>query len=428
MALRLPFALLGVALALGGAALACTTTTIVEKAAPAAPDDEAGTAAAEPGATDGGTDTDASFVFKAAPPGTFAQAVSFGGSVVKAPKVVPILFAGDDQQATLTSFTAKLATGTYWGQISAEYGVGALVVKAPIVVPESAPATIDDSQIASWLTSKFTSDPARFGAPDAQTLYLFYYPSGTTVTQGSGTGCAEFGGYHFETTAGATPIGYAVVPRCPAQGGRSATEVTTEAATHELLEWATDPFPESRPAYMSVDDAHAVWGRVFLGELGDLCAQDAPAYPADLGYTVTRSWSNASAKAGHAPCVPAPQSPYFTAFPAKPDLIPVTDFVGRAIQTQGFRVGVGQSKTIDLTLYSDGPMAAWSVQVMDLTAIRGAGGPPEFSYTLDRSKGTSGETLKLTIKGETAASQGQGFLLISETPRERNFWPVWVTN
>jgi hypothetical protein len=183
------------------------------------------------------------------------------------------------------------------------------------------------------------------------------------------------------------------------------------------------------PAYMLVDDAHAVWSKVFLGELGDLCTQmgDMTTVPGDLGFPVQRQWSNASAKAGHHPCAPVEKTPYFTAFPAKLDPIAVTDDYGRSINTQGLKVGVGKSRTIDLTMYSDGPMASWSVQVMDLTAVHGSG-PPEFSYKLNKTKGTAGDTLQLTLTGESAATQGQGFLLVSQSGGVTNLWPVWVIN
>jgi hypothetical protein len=431
MLLRLSLAL-GTALALGGAALACTTTTIVQQAAPADPDAGAvEPGATEPGPADAGADaTTAPFVWKPAPPGTFAQAISAGGAVIKAPKLLPIVFAADDQRTLITSFTTKLATSTYWGQISAEYGVGALTAKTPVVVSDVAPATIDDSQIGPWLAAKLTNDKAHFGQPDPQTLYIIYYPTGTTITQGSSdTSCIKFGGYHSQTTVGGTDIGYAVIPRCAGFAGLTEADAITNSSSHEILEWATDPLPMTDPAYMLVDDAHAVWSKAFLGELGDLCAQmgDVSTVPGDLGFAVQRQWSNASAKAGHHPCVPAANTPYFTAFPAKLDTIAVTDEYGRSISTQGFKVGVGQSKTIDLTMYSDGPMASWSVQVMDLTAIRGSGSP-EFSYKLNKTKGTAGDTLQLTVTGVSAATEGQGFLLVSQSGGVTNLWPVWVIN
>ena len=272
-----------------------------------------------------------------------------------------------------------------------------------------------------------SSDAARFGTPDSSTLYAIFYPDGTAVTDQGRTGCTEFGGYHSETSVGTTPISYSVVPRCGSFGALNGFEVTSFSTSHEVLEWATDPFPDTSPAYMSVDDDHAIWGRVFLGELGDLCTQlDTQTVPADLGFTVQRTWSNASAKAGHHPCAPITKDPYFTAFPAKPDTISAIDPFGQQIMTKGFKVPVGQSKTIDLTMYSDAEVAPWTVEVIDLTQLTGAA--PEFTYSLDRSKGSAGDTLHLTITGTAPAQQGKGFLLYSSVGKLANFWPVWVTN
>ena len=419
------------ALLVSGSVVACTSTIIQRESAPPAPADEAGVV--DPPVTDplpeaGTPDTSTGpFVFKPAPSGTFAQAVSFGGSVVKTPKIVPIVFTADSSKQQVADFVTKLATTTYWGKISSEYGVGALTAKPAIVLTETAPSTIDDNQIGPWLAGKFTSDPTHFGTPDSNTLYAIFYPDGTTITQQSGTSCTEFGGYHFETTAGNTPISYAVVPRCGSFGGLNGFDVTSFSASHEVLEWATDPFPQTSPAYMSVDDDHAVWGRVFLGELGDLCTQmDVQTLPADLGFTVQRTWSNASAKAGHHPCAPVTKDPYFTAFPTTSDRIPVRDEFGQSIMTQGFKVGVGQTKTIELTMYADAATGPWSVQVIDLSQLTGS--PEEFTYSLDKSKGSAGDKLHLTITGTAAAQQGQGFVLYSSIGKLANLWPVWVTN
>lgn len=425
----LPF--LAALLVSGSSVVACSTTVIQRESAPPAPADEAGVIdppVTEPLPEAGVPDTSTGpFVFKPAPNGTFAQAVSFGGSVVKTPKIVPIVFAADSSKQQVIDFTSKLATTAYWGKISSEYGVGPLTAKPAIVLSETAATSIDDNQIGPWLAAKFSSDPAHFGTPDSNTVYAIFYPDGTTITEQSGTSCTDFGGYHFETTAGGTPISYAVIPRCGSIGGLNGFDVTTFSASHEVLEWATDPFPQSSPAYMSVDDDHAVWGRVFLGELGDLCTQmDVQTLPPDLGFTVQRTWSNASARAGHHPCAPITKDPYFTAFPTKSDRIAVQNEFGQNIQTQGFRVAVGESKTIELTMYSDAPVAPWSVQVIDLTQVTGA--PQEFIYSLDKSKGSAGDKLHLTITGTAAAQQGQGFILYSSVGKLANLWPVWVTN
>jgi hypothetical protein len=77
-------------------------------------------------------------------------------------------------------------------------------------------------------------------------------------------------------------------------------------------------------------------------------------------------------------------------------------------------------------MYSDAATAPWSVQVIDLTQLTGA--PPEFTYSLDKSKGSAGDKPHLTITGAATAQQGQGVVLYSSIGKLGNLWPVWVTN
>jgi hypothetical protein len=428
---RIPF-LLVAALFIGGSAIACSTADPAPSEAPRT--DDAGPEPLPPPAPapapDAAPPPDPPFVFSPAPDGTFARAVSGGGSVIAAPTVVPIIYASDPQKDVITAFTAKFATSAYWGQVTGEYGVGPLTARTPIIVSDEAPASFSASQVVLWLASMFMNDPDHFGTPDPNTLYAIYYPSETTLTLGVEKSCTDFGGYHSEFRIGETRFGFAVMARCATFNGLSGSDTTTMTASHEMVEWATDPFPATSAAFKSVDDDHAVWGRFFGGELADLCNQaaDLTVVPADLGFRVQRSWSNASAAAGHHPCVPIAKEPYFTAFPTKPETITVTNSLSKPMTTRGFQVGVGESKTIDLTMYSDADAGTWTVQVVDLARIHGLGS--EFSYRLNRPSGRSGDTLKLTITGLVPATStsGQGFLLVSKTKTDETFFPVWVTN
>ena len=62
-------------------------------------------------------------------------------------------------------------------------------------------------------------------------------------------------------------------------------------------EAATDPQPLDNPAYLQVDDNHAVYARLTGGggEVGDMCEAyaDANFQPTDFPYMVQRIWSNA---------------------------------------------------------------------------------------------------------------------------------------
>jgi len=243
------------------------------------------------------------------------QILSAGGPVMKTPKVVPIYFANDAFQPQLQSFLGKLPKSAYWKAISAEYGVGDIgLADTPVVATEKAPTTAQDhgdptapSAIKTFLQDHLDGAHAGWPAADENSIYTIFYPATTTVKLDTAQSCAQFGGYHNETTVGATKIVYAILPRCSgAAEGLSDFDSLTVAASHELWEAASDPYPFTAAAFNQPDDAHLVWQEFPLPELGDMCAQNlnSNVKPAELGFTVQRMWSNLAAKHGHDPCVP----------------------------------------------------------------------------------------------------------------------------
>lgn len=361
----------------------------------------------------------------------FPVAVNRGGSVVKNPKIVPITFANDPLVKPIEAFTGKLAGSEYWTAISSEYGVGAVTMQTPIHVNETPPASISDTQIRAWLAQKFETDARFGGTPQADTVYAIHYPANVSISYSGSTSCDFFGGYHEETVVKGVAVPYVVLPRCASFNELTGIDTVTYAASHEYLEWATDPFPESVPAWASVDPEHFIWGFAFLPELGDLCVSgiDNTVRPAELGgVVVQRTWSNKAAKAGHHPCVPYPtKTPYFTAIPMLPDATAMTDpFTQEEVQTHGLRVGVGETKNIQVRLYADGPMTEWKVQVLDLAKLNGL--DPEFDVALDKDHGVNGDMLTLTVTGIAPASSGFGFLLVSRGADTVNVWPGLLFN
>ena len=356
---------------------------------------------------------------------------SSNGPVLKAPKVVPVYFANDDTTFTaqITSFLDKLPGSAYWGPGEKEYGVtGALTVTTPIQLTENAPASIDDSAIQTWLSGKITSKDPAWPQPDANTIYMMFYPSGTSITLGqSGASCSSFGGYHNDVTVTSSDVAYAVVPRCGNFGGLTGVDSVTSPASHELVEAATDPYPQTQQAFGQVDDNHVLWEYVLGGgEVGDMCAQFGTSFyaPTDLGFTVQRTWSNAAATAGHDPCVPADGTPYFNSMPVLTDKV---SLLNGQVVTQGVHIPVGQSATIEVDLFSDAPVGPWTVSASDTASMQG--GTPTLSFTWDRTSGQNGEKLHLTIQA-TATSQygGAGFLIRSKTSTRHTSWFGLVGN
>lgn len=348
------------------------------------------------------------------------QVVSSGGPVLTTPTVVPIVYTGEAYETQLHDLATALSKSTYWAATTAEYGVGPLAVGDTQHIPGAAPTTLSDANLVGALKTGFSS--GGFGTPDGQTIYTFFVPKGTALSD-SGKCCQDFDGYHAQTVISGTPVPYAVVCGCGgAFDGPGITDDDQIAAafSHELIEAATDPFPQNEPAYEAPDDAHVAW--MILagggGELSDMCEYEANAFATVAGVDakLSRSWSNVAAAAGLDPCVPAPDGEvYFSAMPVLPDTVSLNDGFGTSTSTKGVTIPVGSSKTIDVQLFSAGPTSGpWKVKAEDASALNG--GKAYLYFAWDKTVGSNGDTLHLTItvKSADTTNHGEVFVLTSE--------------
>lgn len=358
-----------------------------------------------------------------------------GGAVMTTPAIYPILFKSDvaATKASITEFSSKVAAGNYWAQTTYEYGVGPATSYPPIELDETVAANITDAQIQAWLAAKLNADDVAFPTATGNTLFVIYYPAGITITLPDGNGgqavsCQPggFGGYHSSLTLNAAhnnqPVPYAVVPRCGTMA-----DVTT-AASHELIEAATDPFPLTTPAYGQVDLNHIYWEFALGGgEVGDMCAQgkNADVNLPEIGFLTQRSWSNASILAGHDPCVPRPMGEvYFAAVPVLKDQLNL----GQGLAFKGVKIPVGQSKTIDVKLFSDGPTnGPFTVDAFDSSMFQG--GPQNLDLSFDVNQGQNGQTLHLTINVLSASQfNAEIFYVTASQNNVRHRWIGIVGN
>jgi hypothetical protein len=235
-----------------------------------------------------------------------------------------------------------------------------------------------------------------------------------------------------------------VIPRCDNFDNMVGIDAVTATESHEIIEAVTDPTPEpttalgadfavpTTPAYAQCDDQDIYWLRALGGgETGDMCAQFDNAFTkfAEMPkFTVQRTWSNKAAKAGHDPCQPTqPGAVYFMAAPVLSDQITYSLF-GQMVNVRGVKIAVGESKTIDLDLFSDGDTGGpWTVSAQDASA--GMGQPAKLSFNLDRSTGVNGEKLHLTITVNTAGkNKTETFFVDSTLGDQRNTWVGVVGN
>jgi hypothetical protein len=399
-----------------GRAVSTTTTSAESPAATldgAAPD--AGGDAAPP-----------STVFPAFAP-TVPALVSAGGPVLSAPRVVTVTFDSDPDRAKIEQFSQALGSSSYWKAVTAEYGVGKVIVAPPVHISAMPPRYVQDEAIKAWLKEQIGASGSTWGQPDGATVYAVFYPPGVTIDLDGYVSCDAFAGYHGELDVGGKQVPYAVIPRCESFVTLHGLDVLTAAASHELVEVVTDPFPFSDPAFVGPDADHAIWGAFTGGEAGDLCAFNDGAYytPSDLPFVVQRSWSNREALAGHDPCAPSAKGEVY--FNGVPQLTAKVDLAGT--QTLGVTIPVGGHDTIDVALYSDAPTSEpWHIEAHDLSEM--TGGPPVLAFAFDRTTGQNGDVLKLRIDVLAIDPQfgGEGFMLTSTLGKQRSYWYGYVAN
>jgi hypothetical protein len=225
-------------------------------------------------------------------------------------------------------------------------------------------------------------------------------------------------------------VGYAVLPRC------SAIEELTVAASHEYFEWATDPFPQTKPAFNRLDDAHWAWQAAFIGELGDLCTflDRENLNPPEIGYEIQRQWSNKLSLAGKYPCAPTKTAPYLQAIAIAADDALVPDYNGskfaKNIKTKAVRIPPGGSKSVDVLIYSDqGGSQSVPLRAMSYKQFYGGRGENAgFTYSLDESYGDVGKSVTVTITAPKTPSYDLLMMLAYTSKTSANYWPILVVN
>jgi hypothetical protein len=349
------------------------------------------------------------------------QVVSFGGPVLTMPKVQTISWASDTNGAVLDGLVQELTTTSYWHTTTSEYGVGPLVVQPPQHLPDPKPAMYTDTDFINLITTNTTGTSPAWGAVDTNTIYMIAIPNGTAFDDGTGSKCCtDYDGYHNEARIGTTRVSYAVVCSCPGFDGNGETNAqqVTVAASHELVESATDPYFQSRPGYAQSDDDHAVWTVLTQGELADMCELNTDAYyiPPDGTFMVQRTWSNAAAKAGKNPCVPGGE-PYAGALPVLTTSGSIN--YNGPWTTKVVKIPVGMTGEVDVQLYSDAVVGPFTVQAFDYNSFYN-GGAKLLQLSLDKQTGNNGDTLHLSITPTAFDSTLNAAIFVIETHFNNN--------
>jgi hypothetical protein len=245
-------------------------------------------------------------------------------------------------QGSIDAFTASLVNSSYFGA-AGQYGIGSASFtgsnQAGILCPPPIIAGVTDFvSIGVWMECMTVPSPIPFTgtisgipAPDGNTLYAVYLPSGTTIFDIAST-CGSFAAYHF---FGGTLVWqfvfpspvpllvpqsfpYTVVPMdCAAQaqtnfGLSSELDGVSYLGSHEIIEAATDPIILTG----WIDNSLAGFNADILkaGEAADICEVKG-VQPAKLpnGPVIAMYWSNSAGT-----CVPDVTPPVTTAQASPP--------------------------------------------------------------------------------------------------------------
>jgi hypothetical protein len=366
------------------------------------------------------------------------QLRTHGGPVVKAPKIVTIVWTQDPNYKTYETLGDDIGSSPYWTTTVSEYGVGGGTNGGHVEIAGAVPASFDDGpnndEIDAFIVKGVTGAPGNgWPVADDNTIYMLYLPEATALLNNKADDCPNNSGYHTETTVGANMhVLYGVVASKCHDASQNVLEAATETATHEIAEAATDPHTNTDTAWTGFDTMHYAW-ELFQqrqDENGDACEFYEDVYYNDptVGGFVQRLWSNASAKAGHNPCVPVPIEPYFNVTPLAQETIMPTGTTGITRTTKGYRIAVGASKTFDVGFYSDAKTEDWTV---DVVAGDGFTTPttPHATVKIDTPTGNNGTKAKITVNVTSAPAKGNQILVTMISARKTgpaHYFPILI--
>jgi hypothetical protein len=416
---------------------------------------------AQPPREDAGMPSD---TYPAFPPGAGAI-VRGSGYVTHDPVFVSVTWDADPAQDLIDTFVDGLGKSSYWQTLASEYGLGVASSGPPdhVHIADKAPMTLTEtSDESSDLWGLIETNVGRaWPAATRDTVYALFLPPGTSLQLQTGDAGAPadpchdgIGGYHSVVASswGAPDIAYVVIPSCRPKGS-PVPQLSTLSTSHELIEAATNPYGTGGRAasvgWYGFDDAHFAFQYFngLQGEIADVCELVSPSFSmgdASFPYLLQRIWSNASGDAGHDPCVPAGDQPYFNVAPLGLADVEVTvpaalnGGVARKLTTRGLRLGNGETGRFTVGFTSDRPTGGpWTVTATAGNPVLAgaadgdplaAANPSGLRAELDHTSGQNGETAQVTVTVTStgAAFHGELLTLTSTLNGVNNRMPIWI--
>jgi hypothetical protein len=248
----------------------------------------------------------------------------YGGHVISHVQVLPVMWGttvSPDVVSGAEGFFTTIVNSPYMDWLG-EYDTAGLngkldslpgsnqhvnrgtVLPTITITPINTSTSLSNADIQTELLAQLKAGKLPAPKIDAEggvdTVYVFAFPAGMTITDFSGSdicggGCA----YHWEVTVPgvASGVPFAVIPNCSGSSNGSGCSLGTVFQTftgdcsHELVEAMTDTecssLTTARPlAWFDPAQANGE------GEVGDICLSETPTpFVTYLGYTVQQIWS-----------------------------------------------------------------------------------------------------------------------------------------
>ena len=381
---------------------ACLSTSLLALCLWGCAENPALTMSASDAGADAAMDPPDLFMPDLAPPPnpTEPQLDPHSGVVLANLELVTISFMDTVYTSEAEDFGDFIVKSKWLEAVGAEYGVHAGKHLKKVELPMNATTPITDSMLIQFIKTKIMDATLPDPAQHPQILYMFYFPPGITITNGTDTICNQFAGYHKHAIYNGNKFTYAVIADC-----KAGPDEITITASHELIETATDPYN----AYYLDVGADDPWQIENGQENGDMCEYESDAVH-EGGFALQKNWSNAAAKAGGDPCIPEAPANYEN-IRVSPEGVPA--------------VAAGASITFTLTGWTKGVVAPWKIAMVN-------GDAADFDTTQQQAV-LSGTTLyknssvTLTLKAPSDAPSGALGGVIIQSGSSHHRWPVAYT-
>lgn len=236
-----------------------------------------------------------------------ATVTNLGGPILRSPRVVGVFFEDDPLRPLTEAFLGSYGCTPAWRDAVGEYGVGDLLAARPIVLRSPPPleTTTDHAAFKRWVGERI--DAGELGELTPDDVLLFHLPS--DYSPAAHRACQDDEGGH--AAAAGVPYGYVRTCGWPADS-RAALARRTTAGSRTLMKLATNPFPETAPAWSKISAGVIIESSTPIPpepsrsdprEGPDLCTTDYPMQPETYPFAVARNYSNRRAVAGWQPCI-----------------------------------------------------------------------------------------------------------------------------